>query len=224
MGGRGFGFASPEGIWNEVRTLCDGARGMTYARLDERGLQWPCPSEQHPGTPLLHGDRFPVGPRAQLRAVDYRPTVAVVTAEYPFTLITGRSLYQFNAGTMTGRTLNNELRPCDVLDMAPVDAGRLGFKDGQTVRLKSRYGAATLPICVNETVNHGQLFATFQSPDILLNALTGPNRDAWVGTPEYKVTAVQVEAIGDGRVAGPSRDDTVPLGQTEAGSVTAHER
>jgi formate dehydrogenase major subunit len=200
MGGQGFGFASAEEIWDEVRALCDGARGMTYARLDERGLQWPCPSEEHPGTPLLHRDSFPVGPRAQLQVVEYRESPEVTTAEYPFTLMTGRSLYQFNAGTMTGRTLNNELRPSDVLDVSLVDADRYGFSNGQLVRVKSRYGAATLPICVNETVKPGQLFATFQSPDLLLNALTGPNRDRWVGTPEYKLTAVQLEAIGDSTV------------------------
>ena len=203
MGGRGFGFGTSEEIWNEVRALSEGARGMTYARLDEGGLQWPCPSEQHPGTPILHRGTFPVGSRAQLQAVEYRETSAAVTAEYPFTLITGRSLYQFNAGTMTGRTLNNELRPCDLLDVSLVDAGRLGFREGQLVRVKSRYGSATLPVCVNGMVNPGQLFATFQSPNIFLNQLTGPNRDEWVGTPEYKVTAVQVEAIGDRAVAGP---------------------
>jgi formate dehydrogenase major subunit len=58
MGARGFAFASPEDIWNEVRMLCEGARGMTYARLDERGLQWPCPSEKHIGTSILHRDTF----------------------------------------------------------------------------------------------------------------------------------------------------------------------
>jgi formate dehydrogenase major subunit len=210
MGGRGFRFASPEEIWNEVRTLCEGARGMTYARLDERGLQWPCPSEQHPGTPILHLDTFAVGPRAQLQAVDYRETSAVVSAEYPFTLITGRSLYQFNAGTMTGRSLNNELRPSDVLDMSSVDAERLGFSNGQMVRVKSRYGSAILPVCVNGAVTPGQLFATFQTPTILLNALTGPNRDEWVGTPEYKLTAVQIEAIGNGAVAGPGTLSLLP--------------
>jgi formate dehydrogenase major subunit len=97
---------------------------------------------------------------------------------------------------MTGRTLDNELRPSDVLEVSARDAGRLALRDGQMVRVTSRYGSATLPVCVNETVNAGQLFATFHSPAILLNALTGPNHDTWVGTPEYKVTAVQVEAIG----------------------------
>jgi formate dehydrogenase major subunit len=195
MGGRGFAFATPEDIWNEVRALCDGARGMTYSRLDERGLQWPCPGEQHPGTSILHRDTFAHGPRAVLQPLEYRETSEVATPEYPFILITGRSLYQFNAGTMTGRTANNELRPSDVLDMSPVDSARLELSDGQMVRLSSRYGAATLPVSVNSKLKPGQLFATFQTPRVFLNALTGPFRDPIVGTPEYKVTAVRVEAL-----------------------------
>jgi formate dehydrogenase major subunit len=119
---------------------------------------------------------------------------------------------------MIGRTLNNELRPSDVLDVSLVDADRYGFSNGQMVRVKSRYGSATLPICVNETVKPGELFATFQSPDILLNALMGPNRDQWVGTPEYKLTAVQIEAIGDRAVVTPTAVTAV---ETGAASVTA---
>jgi formate dehydrogenase major subunit len=195
MGGHGFAFTSPEAIWNEVRALCTGARGMTYARLDERGLQWPCPAEEHPGTPILHRDTFADGPRAALRPIEYRETSEVVTPEYPFVLITGRSLYQFNAGTMTGRTLNNDLRPADVLDMASVDATRLGLREGEVVRVASRYGVAALPVRLNPAVNRGQLFATFQTPGVFLNALTGPNRDPRVGTPEYKVTAVNVKPL-----------------------------
>jgi formate dehydrogenase major subunit len=212
MGGHTFGFASPEDIWNEVRTLCDGARGMTYARLDEHGLQWPCPSEQHSGTPILHRDTFAIGPRAPLQPVEYRATSEVVTPEYPFTLITGRSLYQFNAGTMTGRTPNNELRPSDVLDMSPADAGRLGLDEGQRVRITSRYGLATLPVSINESMAPGQLFATFQTPDMLLNALTGPHRDTRVGTPEYKVTAVHLEALASSAVSEEPGTSDAPRG------------
>lgn len=194
MGRRGFAFQNPEEIWNEVRTLCDGARGMTYARLDDEGLQWPCPGEQHPGTSILHTNTFATGPRAALHTVEYRQTAEVVTPAYPFTLITGRSLYQFNAGTMTGRTLNNELRASDVLDVSPNDAGSLGLVDGQLVRVTSRHGSALLPVHINAAVARGQLFATFQTPEVRLNVLTGPYRDTLVGTPEYKVTAVNVEA------------------------------
>jgi len=194
MGGRGFAFASPEEIWNEVRALCEGARGMTYARLDECGLQWPCPTEQHPGTSILHRDGFPTGKRAALHPVEYHESPEVVTPDYPFMLITGRSLYQFNAGTMTGRTLNNELRSSDALDMSSADAARLGLSDGQVVRVTSRYGSAMLPLQISSTMRPGQVFATFQTPNVLLNAVTGSNRDQRVGTPEYKLTTVRVEA------------------------------
>jgi formate dehydrogenase major subunit len=145
---------------------------MTHARLDLGGLQWPCPNEQHSGTAILHRDAFAIGPRAYLQA----------------------TLYQFNAGTMTGPTRNSELRPSDVLDMSSDDARRLGLCDGQLVRLRSRYGTAMLPVSISAAMQPGQLFATFQTPGVLLNSLTGPNRDRWVGTPEYKVTAVQIES------------------------------
>jgi predicted molibdopterin-dependent oxidoreductase YjgC len=101
MGDAGFGFGTSEDIWNEVRRLCPGARGMTYARLDEAGLQWPCPDEDHQGTPILHAGQFSHGYRAMLSCIDHRPTFEQTTEQYPFLLMTGRSLYQFNAGTMT---------------------------------------------------------------------------------------------------------------------------
>jgi formate dehydrogenase major subunit len=194
LGGHGFSFTSPEEIWNEVRALCPGARGMTYARLNAGGLQWPCPTEDHPGTALLHEGEFASGPRAALTAVPFQETPEKVTPDYPFRLITGRSLYQFNAGTMTARTPNSELRPSDVLTLAPADAAHLAINDGDLVVIRSRYGAAQLPAHLDAAVRSGDLFATFQQPSTLLNAVTGPNRDHTVGTPEYKVTAVRIEA------------------------------
>ena len=195
MGHDGFAFKSPEEIWDEVRSLCSGARGMTYARLDQAGLQWPCPTEDHPGTALLHIEQFGHDGRASLQCVEYRPTSETTTPEYPFVLITGRSLYQFNAATMTGRTLNNELRPCDVLDISAHDAVALDVRDGERVRVVSRYGVGVLPVRVSGEVAHGQLFATFQTKEFLVNALTGANRDDVTRTPEYKVTAVRVERV-----------------------------
>jgi formate dehydrogenase major subunit len=197
LGGRGFSFTSPEEIWDEVRALSPGARGMTYRRLDTGGLQWPCPTEEHPGTPLLHEDQFAMGPRAMLTVVDFRETPETVTAEYPLRLITGRSLYQFNAGTMTGRTPNSELRPSDQVSVSPADAERLSLRDGDVARIHSRYGSTCLPVHVDPALRPGDLFATFQQPSTLLNAITGPHRDRTVSTPEYKVTAVCIEAAID---------------------------
>jgi formate dehydrogenase major subunit len=107
--------------------------------------------------------------------------------------MTGRSLYQFNAGTMTRRTKNNELRPADLLDVSPDDAKQLDVHDKDVVRVVSRYGSAMLPVRLNPAIQPGQMFATFQTSEVFLNALTGPHRDETTGTPEYKVTAVRIE-------------------------------
>jgi formate dehydrogenase major subunit len=196
MGANGFDASGAEDIWSEVRALCEGARGMTYERLDAGGLQWPCPAVDHPGTPLLHRDGFTLGPKTVLQPIPYMPTPEVLSPGFPMLLVTGRSLYQFNAGTMTGRTPNNELRPGDTLDVSPDDAELLGIRDGEPVRIVSQYGAATLPARLTDRVQTGQLYATFQRPDLLLNAVTGPHRDGVTGTPEYKVTAVRLERTG----------------------------
>jgi formate dehydrogenase major subunit len=195
MGGEGFAFKNPEEIWNEVRSLCPGARGMTYARLDHAGLQWPCPTDDHPGTGILHTREFGHGARTMLQCIDHRPTSEQTTPQYPLLLITGRSLYQFNAGTMTARTRNAELRPHDLLDISADDAVGMGVRDGERVRVVSQYGAAVLPIRVCPEVSRGQLFATFQTREFLVNALTGGNRDNVTGTPEYKITAVRLEPL-----------------------------
>ncbi len=202
MGAGGFEYHGPEQIWDEVRALCPGARGMTYARLDRRGLQWPCPADDHPGTTTLHRDTFTAGPRATLRCVEHHSTPEKTTRTYPLLLMTGRSLYQFNAGTMTGRTRNNELRPADVLDISPADAIALGLCDGERARVVSRYGAAVLPVRYSAAVGEGQLFATFHTTEAFLNTVTGPRRDSVVGTPEYKVTAVRIERVIDERESG----------------------
>ncbi len=199
MGGRGFDYATPEDIWNEVREMCDGARGMTYARLDTAGLQWPCPSEDHPGTTILHQDHFAIGPRAALHRAEFTPSPEHTTSEFPFILTTGRSLYQFNAATMTGRTRNQDLRPSDLLDISPSDATTLALQDGDRARVVSRYGSAVLPVRVTTTVARGQLFATFHSKDVFLNFVTSSHRDQIVGSPEYKLTAVKVERVASER-------------------------
>jgi formate dehydrogenase major subunit len=191
----GFSFASPAEIWEEIRRVWPAAAGITYARLETAGLQWPCPDESHPGTSLLHQTTFTGGGRAALQRIDYRPTVETVSDEYPFLLVTGRSLYQFNAGTMTMRTPNVKLRPTDTLDISPADAERLGLGDGDRVRVRSRRGSTQLPLHVDPALREGTVFATFHTAETFINRMTSPVRDAIVDTPEYKVTAVAVEAV-----------------------------
>jgi formate dehydrogenase major subunit len=190
-----FRFSSSEQIWNEIRSVWSAAGGITYERLERGGLQWPCPAEDHPGTRVLHASTFPGGKRAALRPVEYQPTAEVVNEEYPFTLITGRNLYQFNAGTMASRTANTLLRPHDCLDISAEDAGKLGLSNGVRVRIRSRYGEAILPIKIENCMHPGELFATFHTPEVFLNYVTSPHRDGYVNTPEYKITAVRLEKI-----------------------------
>jgi formate dehydrogenase major subunit len=127
--------------------------------------------------------------------VEFEPTPEVPGAEFPFLLTTGRSLYQFNAGTMTMRTPNAMLRPADTLDIAPEDAAHLGLHDGDRVRVRSRHGGTELPVRSDARVRPGQLFATFHTAAAFLNCVTGPHRDGRVQTPEYKVTAVRIEKL-----------------------------
>jgi formate dehydrogenase major subunit len=124
--------------------------------------------------------------------VDFIATPETTTPEFPFLLTTGRTLYQFNAGTMTMRTLNTRLRGADTLDMAPDDATRLNLPDAATVRVRSRHGEVALPLRIDPRIKPGELFATFHAVDIDLNRLTGPHRDMGAMTPEYKVVAVNV--------------------------------
>ena len=193
--GNFFNFSTPEEIWNEVRSVWKAGAGISYKRLEIGGLQWPCPAEDHPGTQTLHMGTFSVGKQAALRRIEYRATTEVADNEFPFILNSGRTLYHFNAGTMTLRTANKLLRPEDCLDISPEDATRLGLSNGQRVQIRSRYGEAILPIKIEDLVRPGELFATFHTPGVFLNYVTSPHRDKYVSTPEYKVTAVRIEII-----------------------------
>lgn len=190
-----FEYRTIEDIWNEIRSVWPAGYGITYPRLEDKGLQWPCPNEHHPGTQIMHVESFPGGKKAALRRITYRPTEEKIDEEFPFLLITGRTLHQFNAGTMTMRTRNKKLRTTDFLEMSPVDAEKLQLRKGERVLVQSRYGSASLPIRITRRVKPRELFATFHDAGVFLNRVTSPYRDRYVKSPEYKVTAVRIERV-----------------------------
>jgi formate dehydrogenase major subunit len=194
--GASFDYATAEEIWDEVRAVWPAGAGLAYDRLERGGLQWPCPTDDHPGTALLHEHRFAHGPRARLRVIEPRASHEQPSPGFPFILVTGRHLYQFNAGTMTGRTDNVALRPRDVVDVSPPDAARLGIGEGDVLEVESRHGRAQLPAHIDATVRAGELFATFHTPASFVNRVTGPGRDPITHTPEFKRTAVRVRRVG----------------------------
>nr|HMS41589.1 molybdopterin dinucleotide binding domain-containing protein [Pyrinomonadaceae bacterium] len=171
--------------------------GITYGRIEESGLQWGCPTEDHPGTQFLHQDSFTKSKTATLKRIKYRPTQEIPDEEFPFRLTTGRNLYHFNAGTMTMRTEIHKIRPSDTLDICKEDAAKFELVNGEKIRLKSRYGEAFLPVRISPTVKQGELFATFHVANIMLNRITSQYRDRYVQAPEYKVTAVKIEKLAD---------------------------
>jgi formate dehydrogenase major subunit len=192
---RNFSFKSPQHIWDEIRGVWKGGAGISYARLDKTGLQWPCPSVDHPGTSILHANEFSCGPQASLRQIPWEPTAESISPEFPMLLNTGRTLYQFNAGTMTMRTRDVFWRPEDTLDLNAADAHQYGVKQGERVRVVSRYGEAQLPVRIVDRLQWGHAFATFHCAEALVNGLTGSGRDRLTATPEYKVTAIRIEKL-----------------------------
>jgi formate dehydrogenase major subunit len=193
--GASFSFTSAEEIWEEIRKVWPAGAGITYARLEKQGIQWPCPSTDHPGSSTLHATEFSLGKQTSLQSIGFEPTPERTNTEFPFVLNTGRTLAQFNAGTMTARTRNQDIYPTDLLEIHPDDAKRLGISSGDRVRVMSRHGETVLPAVVTDVVNPGELYTTFHDPKARVNDLTGHVRDNQVKTPEYKVTAVAIAPV-----------------------------
>ncbi|MDQ3421470.1 MAG: molybdopterin oxidoreductase family protein, partial [Acidobacteriota bacterium] len=169
----------------------------SYARLEELdGLQWPCPDENHPGSPLLH-DRLwhdPVsGPRAPFMPVAFAPPVDTLTDEFPIRLTTGRRLDSFNTGVQTGG-YTSPLRRGESLDLHPEDALSLNVSEDEIVRVVSRRGAIETAVHVDDSLRPGLAFMTMHFPDeVETNILTIDAVDPKSGTAEFKAAAIRVE-------------------------------
>ena len=186
-------YASPAEVLDEIARAAPALfGGLSEARLDGDGLQWPCPSPDHPGTERLHVEGFLRG-RAQLSVVSYAASPEANVPGFPLTLVTGRVRDQYNVGTMTRRTPLDALAPRDWLELAAEDADALGLPDGARVRVVSRWGEVDAPLRRSARIAPGTCFLSFHHPASHTNRLTGPQRDPESSCPEYKLTAVRVE-------------------------------
>jgi len=156
------------------------------------GLQWPCPSTDHPGTPVLHVEKFTAG-LGKFRPVEHREPAELPDLEYPLLLTTGRSLYHFHTGTMTRRTslLDREV-PAAYVEMNPEDAGALGIRSGQKVIVESRRGQLQMDCRVTPDISQGTIFIPFHFNEACANVLTGQALDPTSKIPELKVTAARI--------------------------------
>ncbi|OPX86341.1 MAG: Periplasmic nitrate reductase precursor [Pelotomaculum sp. PtaB.Bin104] len=169
--------------------------GISYARLEESGLQWPSPTPEHPGTKFLHAGKFTRGP-GKFHAVEHISPNELPDQEYPFVLSTGRRRYHYHTGTMTQRTGTMEVfYPAEYLEINGVDAEKLSISDGDRVRVTSRRGQVEVGARITNTVTPGMVFTSFQYPDVPINNLTNPARDPVSKIPEYKVCAVKLEKV-----------------------------
>ena len=185
-------------VMDEVASLTPSLGGVSHARLDGaevagRGLQWPCPAPDHPGTPILHVGGFARG-KASYSVMDYRPSAERPDDEYPLVLMTGRVLAQYNACAMTARTPGiNEISGSSFIEINDEDAARLGIADGDRVRVTSRRGSVESHAEVSGKTNPGQVWMPFHFQDGNSNWLTNAALDDIAKVPELKVCAVRVE-------------------------------
>ncbi|TFG45392.1 MAG: formate dehydrogenase subunit alpha, partial [Dehalococcoidia bacterium] len=193
LGGKGFSYTSPDQIFEEIRTVTPSYAGMTYSRLENGGLQWPCPTIDHSGTPILHIERFSRG-KGAFKVLEYRPPAEQPDKDYPFILTTGRSPYHFHTGTMTRRVAGlTELQATETLEISAIDAAQLGITEGDTVKVTSRRGSVTANAQVSKHLVTGVIFMTFHFPETATNILTSPALDPVAKIPEFKVATVRLE-------------------------------
>ncbi len=190
----------PEAVFEELRRASAGGpadyAGVTWERIDaDNGVFWPCPTDDHPGTPRLFTERFatPDG-RARFTPVDHRPPAELPCADFPLYLTTGRVLAQYQSGAQTRRIAPlTKAAPHAFVELHPELADSMSIVDGETVRLVSRRGAAELPARVVDTIRPDTLFAPFHWPGI--NALTNDALDPTSRMPEFKVCAARLEKL-----------------------------
>jgi formate dehydrogenase major subunit len=196
----GFDFDDPEDVFEELRQVCPIFGGMTYERLGEEGIHWPCLEPGDEGDPYLYEDEFttPNG-LGHIEGVRHQPPKEVPDEEYPLILTTARLIEHYNTGTMSRRspTLNRQ-HPENFVDVHPNDAERYGIADGDTVILRSRRGEIEVRAQVTADIKEGTVWTTPHFAASSANRLTNDVLDERAKIPEYKAAAVAIEATGEG--------------------------
>lgn len=184
-------------IMEEVAALTPSYAGVNHSRL-ERGetLQWPVTSADHSGTPILHVGRFVRG-RGRFHAIDHLPPAELPDSVYPYVLTTGRVLYHWHGGELSRRAKGLlEVYPESLVEISAEDAAKIGLDGDRLVRIASRRGEVVARPIVTERVAPGLLFGNFHFPgQYNINNLTIAAVDPVAKIPEYKVCAVNLEAV-----------------------------
>lgn len=187
-------YSNPGEVLDEIARLSPAYRGMSFDLIDRIGsVQWPCDENAPEGTEVLHREKFPrANGLGTFMLTEYVPTAERISDRFPLMLTTGRILSQYNVGTQTRRTPNSLWHPEDVLEINYQDAEARAVKDGQWVKLTSRFGQIELRARISSRVNPGVVYTTFHHAKSKANVVTSDHSDWATNCPEYKVTAVDV--------------------------------
>jgi formate dehydrogenase major subunit len=206
--GTDWGEVTPFDAWEELRTLSPMHAGMSWKRLDELGgIQWPCPSEDHPGTLFLHARLWEEDPEkrgtpAPFSVTVHEPPVDELTEEFPLRLTTGRRLDSYNTGVQTSGYAS-PMRRGETIDVSPEELERLGLAEGEVVRVSSRRGSLEVPVRVDRGLRLGLVFMTLHFPEqVETNVLTIDATDPKSGTAEFKAAAVRIDRLDVPAAAG----------------------
>jgi len=189
-------YPNAESVWNELADLAPNWYGLRYDRIEENGLQWPVPELGHPGTQYLHAPA-PARPpgRGKFFPVEYQRPIEEPDSEYPLVLSTGRTLYHYNSATMTMRESGiTEKQEEPFFEIHADDATALGLAEGDWARLVSRRGELQAKAQISDRVFPGLVWMALHFAEQKVNWLTHDVGDPLIGTPEFKISAVRVEA------------------------------
>jgi predicted molibdopterin-dependent oxidoreductase YjgC len=195
MGSKEFEYSSPSGIMDEIAKLTPIYGGISFDRLQTENIHWPCPTKEHPGTPILHKEKFSRG-LGFFAPIEFKEPVELPDEEFPLTLTTGRVMFHYHTGTMTRKVdiLNYEVST-GYVEINPKDAKKLNIENNEMVSVQSRRGKITITVRTTKWVNEGVVFIPFHFVECAANLLTNAALDPIAKIPEYKVCTCRIDKI-----------------------------
>ncbi len=202
--GEKFQYESPRDIFDELRRASKGGiadySGITYEKITENhGIFWPCPADDHPGTPRLYeGGKFGhADGKAHFQPIEWRPAAEEPDDEYPIILTTGRVVAHYLSGNQT-RRIGGLVKqtPDPFCEIHPRLAAKLGITDGDQVKVESRRGSLVVRAMIVNTIRPDTVFVPYHWPDEKsVNRCTIVALDPVSKIPEYKICAVRVGRV-----------------------------
>ncbi len=187
-------YQSAKDITKEINLLTPTYQGITWDRTAKNGIQWPCPTIKHPGTPILHQNHFSRG-LGLFKAVPYEKSIESADKDYPYILTTGRTLQQYHTGTMTRKTQGINNLSSSHMIISVDDAKSLGLSNSEIVKVTSRRGSIEIQCFITKRIRKGVVFIPFHFHEAPVNLLTLSNSDPMAKIPELKICVVNIKKL-----------------------------